>query len=177
MTDRVQNGLDDFVVRLDRPDRGADEARPNEAPWDRRRHRRLRRRVVVLVLLLLAVLAREPIMGLAEGVFEHLVDDVTAVEDGLSGATRALNHVYEERGSYEATLQELQTFGPKVDWLDEIRTRTCLGGQAVVVVGDVGTPYSRLLVRGADWGQVVGDRECPRNLSDPRPWPGPSPSS
>lgn len=177
MTDRAQTGGDDFVVRLDRPDPGAVEPRAQEPPWDRRRRRRLRRRAVLLTLVLAAVLAREPIMAFAESVFDDVVRDVTAVEEGLGGAAQALNHVYDERGSYEATLQEMQTFGPKVDWLDDISTRTCFGGQAVVVVSDSGTPYSRLLVRGEDWGQVVGERECPRNLTDPRPWTGPDPGS
>lgn len=128
---------------------------------------------MVLAVILVAVLAREPILGFAEGLVDDLVEDVTTVEEGLGGAVEALDGIYEERDTYEATLGELQTFAPKVDWMGEIRPQLCFGGQAVVVVAHGEARYSRLLVQGEDWGQLPGEHECPSSFTNPHPWTAP----
>lgn len=166
---------DEYVVRLNRPVPDAAETTPRtEPPWARRGRRRLRRRLVVLAVLVVAFFAREPIIGFAQDLFDGVVEEVTAVEEGMGGAVRALDRVYEERGTYEASLTDLQTLGPQVDWTGEIEIRLCFGGQAVVVVSHGDTAFSRLLVQGDDWGQLVGERSCPKSLTDPHPWTAPS---
>lgn len=166
---------DDYLVRLDRPDPGAtDHATPKGPSWDHRRLRQLRRRAIVLAVVLVAVLAREPILEVAGGLVDDVVEDVTTVEEGLGGAVNALDRIYEERGSYEATLGELQTFGPKVDWMGEIRPELCFGGQAVVVVAHGEARYSRLLLQSEDWGQLPGEHGCPTSFANPHPWAAPA---
>ncbi len=168
---------DDYLVRLDRPDPGAvGSATPKEPSWNRRRLRRLRRRAIVLAVVLMAILARDPILDVAGGLVDDVVEDVTTVEEGLGGAVHALDRIYEERDTYEATLGELQTFGPKVDWMGEIRPELCFGGQAVVVVAHGDARYSRLLVQGEDWGQLPGEHGCPSGFANPHPWTGPEES-
>lgn len=128
----------------------------------------------MLAVVLVAILAREPILDAAGGVVDDVVEDVTTVEEGLGGAVNALDGIYEEQGTYEATLGELQTFGPKVDWMSEIRPELCFGGQAVVVVAHGDVRYSRLLVQGEDWGQLPGEHECPTSFANPHPWTAPA---
>ncbi len=168
---------DDYLVRLDRPDPGAvGSTTPKEPSWQHRRLRRWRRRAMVLTVVLVAILARDRILDVTGSLVDSVVEDVTTVEEGLGGAVDALDRIYEERDTYEATLSELQTFGPKVDWMGEIRPQVCAAGQAVVVVSHGETRYSRLLVQGEDWGQIPGEHGCPRSFANPHPWTVPGES-
>ncbi len=102
------------------------------------------------------------------------VKGVTGLDDTdptMRGATEAFDDVWEARGSYTATRDELKVRQSEIDWTSDLNWRECSGGQAVVIVVDTarGT-RSRLLLEGESHGDVPGDVACPTDFAEPAPW-------
>lgn len=102
------------------------------------------------------------------------VKQATGLDDTdptLRGATETFDEVWDARGNYAATAEELEVREPEIDWSSDLDWRECSGGGAVVIVVDTarGT-RSRLLVEGESLGDVPGDVACPTDFADPAPW-------
>ncbi len=102
------------------------------------------------------------------------VKRVTGLDDTdptLRNASEAFGGVWDARGSYVVSRDELEVRAPEVDWASDLDWRECSGGRAVVIVVDTARGVrSRLLLDGESHGDVRGDVACPTDFADPVPW-------
>ncbi len=175
-TEKVRGG---YFIRA-RPLDGASTLPPDGSEPHPRRHRVNARRWVLLALVIAVVGSLAWAQSTDGGVSARVEDGISAIkritgldntDPTLRAAESVFDGVFEARGNYVATGEELRLRGPQIEWSSDVRLHQCPGGRAVVIVVDtaVGTK-SRLLLDGKRVGDVDGDVTCPADLSNPVPW-------
>jgi hypothetical protein len=97
-------------------------------------------------------------------------------DPGLKRAATYFNAQYARDGRYTNLTEAQQREDPDADWGVGVTVTTC-GPHALVLQSLTGAgTVSRLLARGVDHGDVVGDHPCPADLAAPAPWKVPGAS-
>lgn len=162
------------------PDAGRRLAMASDEPVFRHRRRFPWRKVVVLALLVAVAGWLAWASRTDGGVSARVEDGIASIERAtglddtdptLRTAEETYQEVWEAKGNYLVTPEELEVREPNVDWVSDLNVHDCPGGRAVVlVVRTASGTRSRLLLDGETRGDVEGDTACPVDYVDPAPW-------
>jgi hypothetical protein len=164
-----------YFVRLDTP---AETARATRTGPGRTRRRRVHVPFGVVVIVLVAgwLLWAQGHEGGARGQIEGVIDrtrdavkEATA-DPGLKRAAAFFDAQHAREGRYRQLTEVEQRTNPDADWGVGVVVEWC-NDQAIVLRSLTGSgTISRLLLRGEDLGDALGEHACPSNYARPVPW-------
>ena len=97
------------------------------------------------------------------------MNDATT-DPGLKRAANYYNQRYERDGAYPKVVEADLRDDPDAGWGVGVTTKWCSNDAIVLQSLTGGGTISRLLLAGADYGDVHGKEECPADLTHPLPW-------
>ena len=132
--------------------------------------------VVVFVLAAAGLLWMQAKEGGVRGQVEHAIDrargavESATTDPSLKRAATYFNEQYARDGHYTDLTEAAQRDDPKADWGVGVVVDWC-NPQAMVLRSLTGAgTVSRLLFRGNDLGDALGEHDCPSDYTNPRPW-------